>query len=110
MSTMNKLGSNPLRCGITSTCFSLTIGQIDGSSSLFTYPPNKTFEDFSFPDHMPAFIDEIMASPEAIARCGGNTECLFDATQTGNIDIGLNSMEFEVTNVADRDEAGWYSF
>ena len=57
-------------------------------------------DNFSMPDHVPAFVDEIVAgaSMEVIDSCGGNERCIFDASQTGNLDIGLTTMEIDEMN------------
>jgi len=42
--------------------------------------------------------------------CNGNALCIFDAMQTGNVDVGVNSMVFDNNNVVDREEAGQLCF
>ena len=57
-------------------------------------------DNFSMPDRVPAFVDEIVAgaSMEVIDSCGGNERCIFDASQTGNLDISLTTMEIDEMN------------
>ena len=57
-------------------------------------------DNFSMPDHVPAFVDEVVAgaSMEVIDSCGGNERCIFDASQTGNLSIGLTTMEIDEMN------------
>ena len=57
-------------------------------------------DNFSMPDHVPAFVDEVVAgaSMEVIDSCGGNERCIFDASQTGNLDIGLTTMVIDKMN------------
>ena len=57
-------------------------------------------DDFSMPDHIPAFVDEVVAgaSMEVIGSCGGNERCIFDASQTGDLNIGLTTMKIDETN------------
>ena len=64
--------------------------------------------DFSHPDHIPAFLDEVVAnaSPEVLAACGNNTECIFDASQTGEIGIGLETLAIDDNNRKDQAIAG----
>ena len=64
--------------------------------------------NFSHPDHIPAFLDEVVAnaSPEVLAACGNNTECIFDASQTGDISIGLETMAIDDNSKKDQAIAG----
>ena len=56
--------------------------------------------NFSYPNHMPAFLDEVLdaASNETRALCGDNPECIFDATETGNMEIGLETLQTNQEN------------
>lgn len=60
--------------------------------------------DFSFPDHIPLSLDEVVAgaTQEVQDACQGNVKCIFDATQTGNMDIGLNTMQTEEVFMEDQ--------
>ena len=60
--------------------------------------------NFSDPDHMPIFLDEVLdaASNETRALCGDNPECIFDATETGNMEIGLETLQTNQENVNDQ--------
>ena len=60
--------------------------------------------DFSNPSHLPAFLDEVLstASDETRALCGDNPECIFDATETGNMDIGLETLQTNQENNNDQ--------
>lgn len=51
-------------------------------------------DDFSNPDHMPRFLDEVLANASADIRamCGDNAECIFDAVETGDTNIGLETL------------------
>ena len=57
--------------------------------------------NYSFPEHLPAFVDEVVASAsqEVLDACNDNIRCIFDASQTGNLEIGVNSMQTEETNM-----------
>ena len=56
-------------------------------------------ENFSDPNHIPPFLDEIRANLAGNVTltnvCGSNTQCLFDFGQTGNEDVGMATMMFE---------------
>lgn len=79
---------------------------------MFTYPANQSFEDFNFPNHIPNFLNDVVAnaSDAIIQQCGGDARCIFDASQTGSIEIGLNTMEFDMGNVIDREQQGISQF
>ena len=66
--------------------------------------------NFSDPDHMPDFLDEVLdaASNETRALCGDNPECIFDATETGNMEIGLETLQTNQENVNDQTVACKY--
>ena len=81
----------------------LLLGQINDTESIFQYPPGLGVGNFSQPNHIPPFLDEIRANLEGNSTltnvCGNNTECLFDFAQTGNEAVGMATMAFmeEVT-------------
>lgn len=83
-------------------------GLIDPSESLFTYPPGESSADFSFPDHIPLFVDEVVngASDEIREACGNNARCIYDASQTGNLNIGVDTMQTDETNQEDQMVSG----
>ncbi len=74
---------------------------------MFTYPEGITALDFAFPDHIPEFLDEVVntASVEVLTACGDSVQCIFDASQTGDITIGLETMVINEVNVDYRQEA-----
>ncbi len=45
------------------------------------------------------------ANVDVLTACGNSVECIFDASQTGNLDIGLETMAINVANVVNRQEA-----
>lgn len=73
--------------------------------SLFYYPDGLGPDNFSFPDSLPLFRDELnlttIASPELISVCGEDPICLFDGTATGSVQMALESLETEMTIEAD---------
>ena len=79
-------------------------GEIEPSQSLFTYPEGLTASNFSYPQHEPVFLDEVihLASEEILQLCGDNAECIFDAIQTGNTDVALDTLQTDTTNSNDQ--------
>ena len=63
--------------------------------SLFTYRTGESldiFNDVSFvPDFEPTFADPAIEL-QANAACNGDIACLFDIATTGNINIGLSTL------------------
>ena len=80
-------------------CSSLTIfhaGQIDELESLFTYPPGQSHSSFANDAiWYPTFLDAIVstASNDILAACNGDQQCIFDYATTGNVAIGVSTME-----------------
>ena len=76
------------------------------TESLFTYPAGQTFADFSNPDHLPIFLDQINASLRAEAEqiCGGSNkiECIYDYTQTRNQELARDTQTTIERNEEDR--------
>ena len=87
----------------TAVLFAFT-GQLDASESLFTYPEGLTAADFAVLDHDPPYLDEVVASAsaEVLQACGNNVECIFDSMETGDINIGLETMA--MISIIDEDE------
>ena len=67
-----------------------------------------TAEDFSFPNHVPGFLDEVLAgaSQEVVDVCGSDSMCIFDATQTGDLAIGIETMTLIETDILNREIVG----
>jgi len=74
-------------------------GQITQNESIFTYPPGENVSTYLNPDHVPPFLDEIRSSLEGnstlIEICGDNPQCLFDVDQTGDANVGMDTLQFE---------------
>ena len=53
---------------------------------------------------MPRFLDEVLdnASDDIKSMCGNNAECIFDATETGNTNIGLETLNTNQNNNNDQ--------
>ena len=62
---------------------------------MFTYPDGLSAANFSFPAHMPVFLDELNSSTLAEARrvCGNNSQCIYDFSQTGNEELAMTTLE-----------------
>ena len=63
--------------------------------SLFRYPPGQSVDDFSYPNHMPDFLQDVVdsASPQLVAACSSDPRCIYDTVQTGDQNIGLATMD-----------------
>jgi len=77
----------------------ILLGQITEEESIFTYASNESVSTFSHPNHMPPFMDEINSRLEEnsalVEICQNNTQCLFDADQTGDVNVGMDTLQFE---------------
>ena len=53
---------------------------------------------------MPTFLNQVLdtASNDTRALCGNNNECIFDATETGSMDIGLETLQTSQDNNNDQ--------
>ena len=74
----------------------LFLGQIpNDTESLFTYATGETSANYSYPNHVPVFLDQIDAETRAEAEriCGGSNkiECIFDYSQTKNEEVALDT-------------------
>ena len=83
-------------------------GQVTPSDSLFIYPGGLSSRNFSFPSHMPVFLDEL--SDEAIANarsvCGNDSQCIYDFSQTGNEELAMVTMTTNQENEMNQMMAG----
>ena len=71
-------------------------GQIRSDETIFTYPPGQNPRDFSNPSHVPPFLDEIETTNSTLLElCGDNAQCLFDVVQTGDENVGRDTLQFE---------------
>ena len=78
-------------------------GQIIEIESLFTYPAGTSFSNFTFPDHIPPFLSDVVgnASAEIISNCNNNPQCIFDTVETGNSEIGAETLNIINSNKED---------
>ena len=84
-------------------------GQITETESIFTYDADESVRSFSDPNHMPPFLDELLASlmndSTLTNVCGDNMECLFDFGQTGDVEVGMAAMAVEKEAATETQEA-----
>ena len=89
--------------------FIYTLGQITHNESIFTYGVGESVANFSNPNHVPPFLDEIlsnlMGNSTLTAVCGDNVECLFDFAQTGDMEVGMAAMTVENETATEMQEA-----
>lgn len=59
---------------------------------------------------MPDFVDEVVAeaSQEVLDACGSDTRCIYDALQTGDLEIGLDTMIINEVNTENEALTGKY--
>ena len=69
-----------------------TPGQITPDESLFVYGPGLGPNNYSHPEHIPVFTNELVISDEVRQACQGNTACMFDAASTNDTMVGLSTM------------------
>ena len=74
---------------------SIPAGQIIEQESLFTYPVGTSFIDYTFPDHIAPLLSDVVASAPAsvVEMCNSNPQCIFDAVQTGDLAIGMGTLD-----------------
>jgi len=87
----------------------LLTGQILSEESIFTYEPGENVTTFSNPNHVPPFLDEIssilLQNSTLTDVCGDSVECLFDFSQTGDIEVGMAAMAVENETAKEMQEA-----
>lgn len=69
-------------------------GQILSQESLFYYHEGMNLSTYAHPDHQPVFLDELLQGnidPQIITACGGDSSCIFDTVETGDMEIGMQS-------------------
>ena len=80
---------------------------MSAEQSLFTYPDGLSAESFSHPDHIPDFLDDILmnADPSLRQLCQNNARCVFDTSQTGNDEVGMATLQFDINTTQSQMEA-----
>ena len=64
-------------------------------------------QNVSFDDtFVPYFLNDSAVTEEIRDLCGDNRECIFDVLQTGNTELGKQTMGFEEDNQAAVNELG----
>ncbi len=84
-------------------------GQITQEESLFTYPGGMGVDDFSDPLHIPPFMDDLVVDQAIVDMCGGDIECMFDATVTGIAELGMATLMVDVNNTEDLITSGLWA-
>jgi deleted-in-malignant-brain-tumors protein 1 len=94
-----KFGENPLSLGSTLQeihyHFGLTWIIDTPRGSLFSYPPDETWEIYYSPSFQPVFqpqFEDVETEMEANTLCGDDIFCLFDIAATGNTELGLSTL------------------
>ena len=83
------------------------------NESLFTYENGSSTETFSFPNHEPVFLDELLSNltaeqlVTAQQTCGNDQSCLFDLLETQNQALAANSLETNQENIEEQAVSGW---
>ena len=86
---------------LTDTVFEYVqfIGQITSEESIFTYGPGESEATYSVPNHVPPFMDELLPTllenETLVEVCGDNIECLFDFSETGDVEVGMSTVAVE---------------
>ena len=81
------------------------LGQITPDESIFTYEMGESTETFAMPDHVPVFLDELLADLNEVQRaeveeaCGQDASCAFDLLETNNPALAQNSLETNTENL-----------
>jgi hypothetical protein len=75
--------------------------QIRSEESLFFYDEGTGVSSYAFPDHKPVFADEIanLFTLEQKVACQDDPACMFDAFETGDVQLGL---ETHTTNLGNQ--------
>ncbi len=68
------------------------------TTSLFHYPPGKSYSDYNDLNFKPDFIDlsALEENPEATDICGDNKQCLYDFITTGDKSFAQETMNLVV--------------
>ena len=73
------------------------VGIVDSATkSLFVYQPEHNWDSFYDPYFVPSFepnFSDPTLESKANEICGDDSSCLFDIAATGNIDVGISTLE-----------------
>lgn len=80
--------------------YNFSSGQTLEEESLFTYPTGMSHSAYTFPDHIPPYLSEVVASArdDIKAMCNDNPQCIFDAVQTEDPAVGTGTLSNIETN------------
>ena len=92
------------------SCFHHHTGQISQNESLFTYADGQNVTTFANPNHVPVFLDEVVANtaPEIVQSCNNDPMCIFDYNQTGDANVGMATLTTNQNNNNDQMQACEY--
>ena len=68
----------------------------DANDSLFVYSEGDSWSTYYDPSFVPVYeanFSDPDLEQDAVALCGSDLFCLFDVAVTGNMDIGLSTLE-----------------
>lgn len=76
--------------------FHTPTGQVNDSTSLFTYNAGENTSTFSNTSFVPMFIEDLTfynesLKKQAYAACNGDINCLFDAASTKDLSVGIST-------------------
>eukprot|EP00105_Crassostrea_gigas_P046261 XP_019930409.1 PREDICTED: protein mesh [Crassostrea gigas] len=70
--------------------------RITENSSLFTYEPGKSYDDYQLRSFRPAFSLPTNLPPEGVDLCGTDQECAFDYAVTDSADLAAETLQITV--------------
>lgn len=70
--------------------------RITENSSLFTYEPGKSYDDYQLRSFRPAFSVPTNLPPEVVELCGTDQKCAFDYAVTDSADLAAETLQITV--------------
>ncbi len=68
-------------------------------NSIFSYgDQNYSTLNNGYLDFVPTFFDELNITQEVMDACGSNQACILDASLTGNLEVGMTTLDVEEEN------------
>ena len=69
------------------------LGKVPNVSESLFVSPNPDPD----PSFFPAFVSDLIgnASAEIREACGNDEQCIYDALQTGNVEVGLTTLQIQ---------------
>ena len=89
----------------------VSAGQITGLESLFSYGDNEGIGNYSNPDFIPSFKNDILltALEDITSFCGGNTECIYDYTVSGSQEVAAATLQANTGYTMQENQACMFS-